>query len=120
MILLHNREWMETSGVRDQGQKQRDKLSTDAFNALSASLHGGVPKRVDSRALLQDYSTDKSAPYTVLISPLFDGAIPRENGANGSLVQLIPEPHLFNRPEQHGNFSVKDRRSQAKTYRTST
>lgn len=97
MILLQNREWRKASGIHGQGQEQRGKLSADGFNALSASLHGGVPKRVNSRAFLRDHSGYEVGRYTTLISPLFDDTDPREHGADGSLVQMIPEPDLYGR-----------------------
>lgn len=96
MILLQNREWTTVTGLHDQGQKQRGKLSADAFDALSASLHGGIPRRVDSGAFLGDTFAPKLPRYTTLISPLFDSADTGEHDADGSLVQLIPEPDLYN------------------------
>lgn len=107
MILLQNREWMKASGVNDQGQKQRGKLSADAFNALSASLHGGVPRRVDSHALLRVKLTAESVRYTTLISPLFDDANPNQHGAGGLFVQLIPGSGLYDhcRCEKHSFLS---------------
>lgn len=97
MVLLHNHEWEKTCGVRDQGQKQRGRLSADAFNALIASLHGGVPKTVDSRALVRANSPDNATHYTVLISPLSSGADRADKRAEGSLVQLIPQLDLCDR-----------------------
>lgn len=106
MILMQNREWAEITGIHDQGQKQRGKLSADAFNALSTSLHGGVPKRVDSNAFLGDYPAGKSAHYITLISPLFDNANPGEHGADGSLVQLVPEPDHNDRGRNEEELSL--------------
>lgn len=112
MIILHNHKWTKASGVNDQGQKQHGKVSADAFNALSSSLNGGVPKKVESRAFLRDYSTDQSASHTVLISPLFDDAIDRAGGASGSLVQLIPEPDLSDgaKMKSHSSLLLQNQR----------
>jgi PAS domain-containing protein len=99
MVLLHNCEWTNINGPHDQGQKQRGKLSVDAFNALSASLHGGAPKTIDSSALLRDCPAVEMTHYTVLISPLFGDTHSNESGASGSLVQLTPQLSAFGSAE---------------------
>lgn len=96
MNLLQNREWVNVTGFHGQGQKQHGKLSADAFNALSASLHGGIPKRGDSSAFLGDIFASQLPRHITLISPLFDSADTGEHDVDGSLVQLIPEPDLYN------------------------
>jgi PAS domain-containing protein len=107
MIILHNCKWTKANGVYGQGRDQRSKVSMDTFNALSTSLHGGIPKRVDSRAFLRDLSADQSASYTVLISLLFDDAKGREDGASGSLVQLIPNPELSDQAKMNSRLPKK-------------
>jgi PAS domain-containing protein len=95
MVLLHNCEWTKINGPHDQGQKQRGKLSADAFNALSASLHGGGPKSINSSGLFRDCPATEVAQYTVLISPLFGDTHSDGSSASGSLVQLMPQPSGF-------------------------
>lgn len=108
MAIMHNHEWSGASDIRGQGQEQHGMLPAEAFNALSASLYGGVPKILDSHALLRDNCNDKAAHYTVLISPLFAGENSREDSADGSLVQLIPKPDLYD-PGQDGQavFTIR-------------
>lgn len=95
MVLIHNCEWTRINGPHDQGQKQRGKLSADAFNALSTSLHGGGPKTITSSGLLLDCPATEVAPCTVLISPVFGDTHSDGSGASGCLVQLMPQPSAF-------------------------
>jgi hypothetical protein len=93
MISVHNQEWTTATGLDDQGRKQRGKLSEDAFDALNASLLGKPQKRVDSLAFSTHDQNGEASNHVVSISPLFDEATPKEDGAHGSLVQLIRKPH---------------------------
>jgi PAS domain-containing protein len=106
MVLLHNCEWANINGTHDQGQKQRGKLSVDVFNALSAALHGGAPKTVESCALLRNCPATKAKLYTVLISPLFGDTHPNGSGASGSLVQLIPQLSVFGCTKMDGQSGL--------------
>jgi hypothetical protein len=119
MVLVHNCEWTKINGPHDQGQKRRGKLSANAFNALSASLHGGAPKTIDSFALFRDCPTTETTLYTVLISPLFGNPDSNGSGASGSLVQLIPQPSAFGCVKMDGksglSLSTEDRGAGQKT-----
>lgn len=84
-ILLHNELWASVGGFREQGQAQRGRLSPHAWEALSAALHGGKPRKLRGHQILADTEKD----YTVLLSPVFDEA--KTDGATGVLAQLIPE-----------------------------
>lgn len=88
LVLLHNRAWKGATGVDQQGQSQRGNLPPDAWNALSAAIRGGKPKRVKSHLLLQTDEPEGKEPYTVLLSPLFS-----EDGGEtaGILAQLMPK-----------------------------
>ena len=90
LILLHNRAWKCATGVDQQGKSQRGNFHSDIWNALSATLRGGKPRRVKSHHLLQT-DEEKHEPYTVLLSPLFS-----EDGGEttGILAQLMPKSHL--------------------------
>lgn len=90
LALFHNQAWAELVGVEEQGQKQRGKLSADAWESLSAALYGGKPKRVEARQLLGIDAPAESVPNAyrpVLLSPLFDT---EGDGVVGLLAQLIP------------------------------
>lgn len=106
MVLLHNCEWTNINGTHDQGQKQRGKLSVDVFNALSAALHGGAPKTIESCALLRNCPATKAKLYTVLISPLFGSTHPDRTCASGSLVQLVPRPSAFGCTKMDGKSGL--------------
>lgn len=92
MVSIHNGEWTKATGLAGQGKTQRDNVSADAFNALSASLQDKAQKRIGSPAFCQHNVGDETGDYIVSISPLFDEAKPEQVGAHGSLVQLIPKP----------------------------
>ena len=93
MISVHNQEWTTATGLDDQGRGKRGKLSEDAFDALNASLLGKPQKRVDSLAFSTHDQNGEASNHIVSISPLFDEATPKEDGAHGSLVQLIRRAH---------------------------
>jgi PAS domain-containing protein len=106
MVLLHNCEWTNINGTHDQGQKQRGKLSVDVSNALSAALHGGTSKTIESCAFLRNCPATKAKLYTVLISPLFGGTHPDGTCASGSLVQLVPQPSAFGCTKMDGKSGL--------------
>lgn len=87
LVLCHNELWASVGGVREQGQAQRGRLSADAWDAISACLHGGRPRKLQSHQILRAERRTKEC-YTVLLSPLFDDA--RADGAAGVLAQLMP------------------------------
>lgn len=90
LALFHNKAWADLVGVEQQGQKQRGRLSPDAWESLSAALYGGKPKRVEARQLLGLDMDAKSVPNAyrpLLLSPLFDT---EGDGVVGLLAQLIP------------------------------
>ncbi|TKA59760.1 hypothetical protein B0A55_11356, partial [Friedmanniomyces simplex] len=89
LILLHNEAWTEAGGKAEQGQRQRGRLSPDAFQALSSALNGGQQKKVASHELLRRDAQGQHDNFTVLVSPLFadDSHKP---GAAGLLAQMLP------------------------------
>lgn len=92
LAIFHNQAWADLAGVSEQGQEQRGRLGADAWDALSAALRGGTPKRLDATQLLgKGTSADdpESGIYKpVLVSPLFDS----DGGeAVGLLAQLVPQ-----------------------------
>ncbi|KAK5137364.1 hypothetical protein LTR08_008942 [Meristemomyces frigidus] len=90
LVLLYNEEWTNVGGVDQQGQRQKGKLSADAYGALSSALHGGQPRHIPSHALLRGENQNEAEKYTVLISPLFDDQSNAE-GASGLFAQLLPQ-----------------------------
>lgn len=88
LLLLHNEAWKQSCGKSDQGQKQRGRLSADAWEGLSTALHGGKPRKVDSRQLLQDDSQGQER-HDVLVSPVFDAH--DSDHVLGLFVQLVPK-----------------------------
>lgn len=86
-ILLHNELWMSAGGVNEQGQPQRGSLSPDAWDSLSASLHGGKPRKLRSQHLLRAKQGSEE-DCTVLLSPVFDDE--KTDEAVGVLAQLMP------------------------------
>lgn len=91
LVILHNQAWADLAGVDQQGQKQRGELSADAWETLTAALHGGKPRKILAGELLRTKATSVIIPSTyssVLLSPLF--AIEGEEVV-GLLAQLIPQ-----------------------------
>ncbi|KAK5170517.1 uncharacterized protein LTR77_005105 [Saxophila tyrrhenica] len=85
LILLANSAWCNAAARKgvQQGQPQRGRLGADAWHAVDTALHGGEPKRIESRHFLEDGEV-----HTVLLSPLFGDA---NDGAKavGVLAQLL-------------------------------
>jgi PAS domain-containing protein len=87
LLLLHNEAWAKAGGSREQAQKQRGRLTAEAWNALEAPLLGGKPRAIEGCELLREDATSKEA-YTVLVSPLFDEH--ERDSVVGLLAQLMP------------------------------
>ena len=92
LLLLHNEAWATDGGLNEQAKKQRGRLAPDAWKALTASLRGGRPTRIESRHLLRGQPT-ATERYTVLVSPLFDDE--DKERVVGLLVQLTPASSLY-------------------------
>ncbi|TKA76023.1 hypothetical protein B0A55_05106 [Friedmanniomyces simplex] len=71
LILLHNEAWTEAGGRAEQGQRQRGRLSPDAFQALSSALNGGQQKKIASHDLLRRDAHGQHDNFTVLASAVF-------------------------------------------------
>ncbi|KAK4506200.1 hypothetical protein PRZ48_004165 [Zasmidium cellare] len=91
-IVLHNQAWEDAAEVHKQGLPQKDSLSPAILRILESVATRRIPKEIQSRDLIKETVLALKQASTAILSPLI-GA--KQDHAEGILVQLLPQPMLY-------------------------
>ncbi|KAK4631319.1 Histidine protein kinase NIK1 [Fulvia fulva] len=104
-VLLHNEAWREAGSLTDQGQPQRESLSTELLDVLEEVTKDGLPKGFPSAKLLsQDAAKADEYGSTAFLTPLS-----ADETESCIMVQILPgsKPQQNSASSRDGN-ATKD------------